>query len=301
MAAANEPSWHPPPLCIPLDPIDEIKGQKNYNKIWSGEVMVLEGPQRDTVQKCVFKLLDASTILPVELACALTASLLGNDVPAPCLVRANAAELPGCPQEHLGKTLLLFGSTYITQDSFFEQLAAQDNDTSLAAAVWRHYCNEAPRAAKGAALDELISNFDRHMRNLRFDGLKWWLIDHDMSLVETHHQDLAAMPATFTSHRNHIAAELLNRRRNDHDMEGAARRSSGKSRDLLALATVASRWHHAMPEVQDAYQRAAALLNLLARRLPMLEEMISARIGAKDASTLQWTPPAPPQNPLPSP
>lgn len=300
-ATANEPAWHPPALCAALEPVDEIRGQKNINKIWAGEVLVLEGPHHGTLQRCVFKLLDPTTTLPVELACALTASLLGNDVPQPCLVQANAAELPGCPQDLHGKTLLLFGSTYLTQDSFFEQLAAQDNDTALNAAVWRHYCNEAPRAAKGAALDELISNFDRHMRNLRFDGTKWWLIDHDMSLLQTHHKELATLPATFTSHRNQIAAELLDRRCNDHDMATAARRSSNKARDLMALATVAGRWSHALPELQDAYQRTAALLTLLARRLPMLEQMIGARIGTQDASTLQWKPPTLPQNPTPSP
>lgn len=296
-ASTAKSLWTPPALCTALEPVDEVKGQKNLNKIWSGDVVVLEGNDQGAIRHCVFKLLDPSTALPIELACALTASLLGNDVPSPCLVQANAAELPGCPAPLHGRTLLLFGSSYLTQDSFFEQLAMQDNDTALNAAVWRHYCNDAPRAAKGAALDELISNFDRHMRNLRFDGARWWLIDHDMSLIETHNKDFDSLPATFTSHRNLIAAELLDRRRNDHGMPNAARISSNKAQDLAALATIASRWNHAHPGVQDAYQRTAALLKLLSRRLPMLEQMISARIGSKDPSTLQWTSSNQPQNP----
>jgi hypothetical protein len=293
MDPQKQPAWwtQAPAICQALEPVEEIKGQQNTNLVWAGEVLELEGPRTGEVYRCVFKLLNLDTALPIEMACALTATLLGNDVPPPCLVWAQANELPGAPARLQGAPVLLFGSAYINQDSFYEQLATLENDAPLHSAVWNDFCKEAPRAAKGAALDELIANFDRHLRNLRFDGKRWWLIDHDMSLMKTHHQDAHQMPAEFKAHANQIAAELLARRRSDHAMNEAARRGADKQKTLLAMAAVANQWRHADADILAIWKRTSALLSLLGRRLPMLEQMIGERIGSNNPNTLTWTPP----------
>lgn len=288
-------TWmQPPAICQALEPIDKITGQRNAGHVWTGEVLELEGSRSGDVYRSVFKHLDPTTTLPIEVACALTGALLGNDVPPPCLVWANTAELPQAPEGMKGNVVLMFGCAYINQDSFYEQLAAQDSDTALHAAVWGSFCDDAPRAAKGAALDELISNFDRHLRNLRFDGKRWWLIDHDMSLMQTHGKVLAQMPADFKSFKNEIALELLDRRAQDHDMHVAARRSADKLQEVAALAAMAGLWSHEQHLVQDVWKRVAALLALLARRMPMLEDMIGARIGNPAETPTLWNPPTAP-------
>lgn len=292
---SKEPPWWsvPPAICRPLLPIERIDGQQNVNPVWSGEVLELQGAREGESYRCVFKLLD-DIRMPIEMACALSATILGNDVPQPCVVVAKVADLPGAPQRLAGQDeVLLFGSYYLKQDAFFEQLASLDTNDALAKAVWNSFCNDATKAAGGAALDELIANFDRHARNLRFDGVRWWLIDHDMSLRETHGKDIQQMQAGFKSAKNLIAAQLLDRRRSDHDMAGAARRSLDKLQTLLSIAAKARQWTHADARVVALWKSTATLLDLMGRRLPMLPSLIDARIGATSTTALQWTPPPP--------
>lgn len=282
-----------PALCVPLDPVDLVSGQRNLNTVWSAEVIETEGPLPGSVYRCVFKNVAPET-LPVELACALTGSLLGNDVPRPCLVWAG--------HEHTGFGLaagpptLMFGSTYIGQDSFFEHLSnSPEFDSALAQAVWGHFCNEAQRAALGASFDELVSNFDRHVRNLRFDGKRWWLIDHDNCLREcAGAPDLGLLPAHFSAYRNQIAEQLLDRRRHDHGLEGMARRTADQREKLVSLAAVAARWSHDNARVNEVLARTACLISLLARRLPMLQQLVSDRIGRTNPAPLSWPPTTPP-------
>ena len=296
----TDPWWHhAPPVCEALLPIDPIRGQNNLNDVWEGEVLLLDSPMAGAVRRCVFKHHNHPGKLPVELACSTVAAALGNDVPAPCLVRARSADLPDLPQ-HLLETdeLLLFGCSYLTQDSFFEQLATSQ-DSTLDGAVWNSFCSDAPMAAKAAALDELIANWDRHSRNMRFDGKKWWLFDHDNSLLQTRGQDIGAMDATFKGHKNLVAGELLQRRPNDHKMPDAARLAAEKRQLVQTVGTRATfAWAHDDPKVMTLWRKTAALIDLLIRRLPMLQEMLGARIGSTTPTSLQWTPSA---NPPPKP
>lgn len=267
------------------------------NDVWEGEVLLLEGAHAGTVQHSVFKRHSHPGKLPVELACALVAGALGNDVPMPCLVLARSQDLPGLPQQAADEgELLLFGSTYIKQDRFFEQLSTLA-DSTLDSAVWNHFCSDAPKAAKAAALDELISNWDRHPRNLRFDGKRWWLIDHDNSLRETEGKVLSEMEAGFKAHNNWVAGQLLERRRADHGMPDAARLAATRQRQILELsAKISTQWRNQDARVHNIWQHTADLVNLLSRRLPMLQTLLGERIGTENPTSLQWsqTPQQPP-------
>lgn len=302
MEANRNSAWWDiaPPLCQALAPIDPIRGQQNLNDVWEGEVLVLDGPHANTVQRSVFKRHTHPGKLPVEMACTLVAGALGNDVPMPCLVQARAQDLPGLPQQPAGQgDLLMFGCTYIQQDRFFEQLSTLA-DSTLDGAVWNHFCGDAPKAAKAAALDELITNWDRHPRNLRFDGTRWWLIDHDNSLRETEGKVLSEMEAGFKAHTNWVAGQLLERRRADHGMPDAARLAAARQQQILALsAKITTQWRNNDPRVSNIWQHTADLVNLISRRLPMLQALLGERIGAQTAPSLQW-PSTPQQPPAPS-
>lgn len=286
--------WHPRPVCEALLPIDPIHGNRNLNPVWSAEVLEVGGTHPGQTYRCVFKHLDNPSKLPIEIACALAGIWLGNRVPDVCLVRVKTSELPDVPVRLLNTPeLLLFGASYVDQDSFYEQLATLDQDHALANAVWDSFCDDAPQAAKGAALDELITNFDRHHRNMRFDGKHWWLIDHDHSLMETHGQDLSTLGANFTSGCNQIAEALLPRRPNDHGMAAAAKAVTHNN-GLAALAARVAQWTDADPAIQRIWQQTSLLLDLLHRRTPMLQAWIGARIHPNAQTPLLWTPPPPP-------
>lgn len=297
----SEKWWEaPPPVCRALLPIDPIRGQQNVNDVWDAEVEPLEGPHAGQLQRCVFKLHKHPGKLPVEMACTLVGAVLGSDVPKPCLVKVDPADLPGlATADSTGGELLLFGCTFIEQDSFFEQLATLE-DSTLNGAVWNSFCSDAPKAAKAAALDELITNYDRHPRNLRFDGTRWWLIDHDNSLLQTHGKDVRSMSPEFKAHKNQVAAQLLDRRRHDHDMPDAARLHASKQRQVLELAArVGTTWRNADPRVAAIWKHTADLIELMSRRLPMLQAMLGARIGATVPTDLTWTTQPPPHTPPP--
>lgn len=280
-----------PAVCHALPPLIRVTGQNNQGHVWSGEALLPNEQNNTQIFRCVVKLLEPATTLPIELACAMAGNLLGNDIPQPVLVWADRTDLPDLPMRIKTEQVLLFGCAFIEQDVFFEQLAAFETNKTLDNAVWGSFCDDQKRAAKGASLDEFITNFDRHTRNLRFDGKRWWLIDHDCALLQTHNQDLTTMGAGFPSSDNQIAQALLERRPMDHGMSAAARHAHDKITDLAVMAANAAQWRSTDPELQNIWTRTAAVLALLARRLPMLELMIEQRIGNKDPSTLQWTPP----------
>ena len=285
-----------PKVCIPLLPADPITGpEKGLNTAWEGDVLPIDGGEP---VYCAFKHVNHPGKLAVEMACALVAAVLGNKVPKPCLVRVEPGQLPALPQSAFkGPTALLFGSTYVGKNGFFEQLA-QASDATLDNSVWQHFCSDAPMAAKGASLDELLANWDRHSRNMRFDGRAWWLIDHDNALASAVGKDAAALDASFKAHKNHIADQLGKRRSTDHQMENAARLTAGHHQTVMSLAARAAQWTDPDPLVANVWQQTAPLIELLSRRLPMLQALIGARIGATQPTELQWsTPPQPPTPP----
>ena len=285
---STETLFSPPQVCVPLLPVDALTGhEKGLCTAWEGEVLPLN--EGEPI-KCVFKHLSHPGKLAIEMACALAATALGNNTPAPCLILASKEQLPELPESahQPGGFAILFGSTYVAGNSYFEQLS-QASDATLDNSVWNHFCSNANTAAKGAALDELLANWDRHSRNMRFDGTNWWLIDHDQALAPALNTDLSKLKADFVAQHNLIATQLNERRRNDHQMPDAARLASQRQNQIKALAAVAAKWTHAVPQVVDIWQQTSSLLELLSRRMPMLQLMINERIGANQSNTLKWT------------
>lgn len=291
----KEQTWlQPPPVCEALLPIDLIRGQQNLNDVWQGEVLVEDGYFSGQTQRSVFKHLNHPGKLAVEMACSLVGLAMGNKMPLPCLVRASPDDLPGLRTDMVTQgELLLFGCNYVDQDAFFEQLT-QLSDETLDNAVWNSFCADAPKAAKAAALDELIANWDRHSRNMRYDGKQWWLIDHDNSMGPTLGKNVPNMSADFKAHNNHVANQLKHRRPADHAMDTAARLSAEKKDRVLAMAAAAGLWTHSDPAVVQVWRQTAELIELLARRLPMLQQLLGERIGTTSETSLQWTPTPPP-------
>lgn len=283
----------PPAVCEPLDPIDPITGQQNVNSVWVADVVERTGPQPGAVYRCVFKAL-APDFLPVELACGLSGALLGNAVPRPCLVRADPPAPGGTAPTTTGQKRLMFGSAFVSQDAFFEHLIDQADDTALSQAVWGHFCRETETASRGAAFDELAANFDRHLRNLRFDGTRWWLIDHEKSLWAAFGQaDLNKVKPGFKGSSNFIATELKRRHPRDHGLSAMARTVSRQKQRLLGLAAVSAKWRDPDPQINAVLQRSSQLINLLARRMPMLTQLISDRIGGSPLLIDPCNPPPP--------
>lgn len=284
-----------PKVCIPLLPADSITGPaKGMSTAWEGDVLPLDGSDP---MHCAFKHVNHPGKLAVEMACALSAAVLGNKVPIPCLVRVEPGQLPTLPLSAFsGPTTLLFGSTYVGKNGFFEQLAMA-GDAALDNSVWQDFCNDAPVAAKGASLDELLANWDRHSRNMRYDGRGWWLIDHDNALAPALDQDPATLNPDFKTFDNKIANQLATRRRHDHEMPKAARLTAAQCEAVSSLAARARLWKDADPQVNQVWQQTAPLIELLSRRLPMLQDFIGARISLSQPADLQWS--TPPTQPTP--
>lgn len=279
----------PPKVCIPLLPVDAIIGSdKGHCTAWEGDVLPLDGSEP---MRSVFKYLNHPGKLAVEMACAMTAAVLGNNVPRPCLLKVVPGQLAEMPNHAFAanNTALLFGSTFIANSGFLEQLS-QSNDATLDNSVWNHFCNDASTAAKGAALDELLANWDRHSKNMRFNGKHWWLIDHDNALAPAVDGDAHRMEATFKASHNQIADQLRTRRPNDHKMAHAALVAARQQREVLSLAAQARAWTDSDTQVHKVWQKTAELIELLSRRLPMLQSLVDERIGANNLTSLQWTP-----------
>lgn len=291
MVIEKTANWwmHPPKVCIPLLPADAINGpEKGHCTAWEGDILPLDGSEP---MRSVFKYLNHPGKLAVEMACAMTAAMLGNNVPRPCLLKVTLGQLPEMPSHAFSSnsTALLFCSTFISNSGFLEQLS-QSNDATLDNSVWNHFCNDASTAAKGAALDELLANWDRHSRNMRFNGKHWWLIDHDNALTPALNIDTRDMDATFKASQNQIADQLRTRRPNDHQMADAALSTSKQYHAVLTLAAKAKMWTDSDQQVHAVWQKTAELIQLLSRRLPALQDLIGERIGANHSTSLQWTP-----------
>lgn len=278
----------PPMVCVPLLPVEALTGQdKGLCTAWEGEALPLDGG--DPV-RCVFKHLSHPGKLAIEMACALVSTALQNKTPSPCLVLASKDQLPELPDSahQPGDFAILFGSAYVDGNRFFEQLS-QANDATLDNSVWSHFCDNTATAAKGAALDELLANWDRHSRNMRFDGSNWWLIDHDQALAATLDNDPKVIDPKFVARQNQIASQLAERRRSDHHMDDAARLAAQRQEQVKSIAAMAAKWTHSIPRVAEIWQQTASLIGLMSRRMPMLQIMINERIGINQSIALKWT------------
>lgn len=288
-----------PPLYFLLAPAERMHGN-HTNHVWRGQVGHPSYP--DVALPMVVKLLkDGKIPLCVELACALAAQALDLPVPAPALVVVERDDLGALPGSIVGDRLLLIGSHYKKADALYTQMAC--DHAAAEEFVWDRLC-ASETGAKGAAWDELVANEDRHSENLLFDGLKWWLFDHDLALPGAGRYIRAdATPGllksahTFQAKCNELASQMIQRRPSNHAIDKQARQFDKHKSELWLLACYAKAWRAQDESINDVFRITAILLNKIYLRLPALAQHLHNRMARPESNSL-WTsqiPPSPAQ------
>jgi hypothetical protein len=240
----------------------------------------------------IVKWLDGHLGLCVELACALAAQCLRLPIPAPGIVIAPREFLPGLPISIKGDHILLIGSEYRDPDAFFAQ--AISNNPAAEEFVWNKLCASST-GPRGAAWDELVANEDRHYQNTLFDGVNWWLFDHDRALLSSgafsknpHDEVLRSAIIDFNAKCNLLADQMVNRHGENHGLTAQPAEFAKYRTELSLLASAASKWSHPNAKIQDVFASTGILLTAIELRLPALAQHIQARIQQPSAQDL-WT------------
>lgn len=285
----------PPPLYY-LSTTATLKNGNHANAVWHGFLAHESAPGE--VMPAIVKALECEVGLAVELACALAGRALQLPVPAPGLVLAERAMLPGLPARFKGSTLLLIASHYQHPDALMTEVLANNPDAEEV--IWSRMCST-PTGTAGAVWDELVANADRHCENVLYDGASWWLFDHDLALptakeyVLTHLQQAARLSAiAFTATANQLAHEMLERRPKDHGLIDLSARLRGRDKALVAIAHYAAAWHHSDPKIHRVLELTGKVLGLIHLRLPALAQHVAARCNTTPDTPLLWSSPTPP-------
>jgi hypothetical protein len=235
---------------------------------------------------------DSSIKNSIEIACGLAAIALRLPVPRPALVYCDSEDLPNLPRSVEGKTLLLFGSQLQPEDTLWVQ--AKASSVEMAELIWKKVCS-LPIGAQGAAWDELIANPDRHHQNLIWDGVKWWLFDHDKAIppalstkTESDKSKLGKEFPEFIVRANLLALEMIKRYPADHKLDIQPNDFEKNKMRLLTLARLTETWRVEDPRVTGILNDASLLTTLIANRLPALSMHLQHRIGRKSGDSL-WT------------
>ena len=281
-----------PPIYRLMATADLISGEDEHlNPTWRGLVGIPESIE-PSVPMAIKYLGQSSVKISIELACGLAAIALKLPVPKPALVYCDRRDLPSLPHSVVGDTVLVFGSSFTPEDTIWARAKA---DSSFAEElIWQRVCSDTV-GSKGAAWDELIANPDRHHHNLIFDGLKWWLFDHDKAIpsagkftnANSQSHMLNEFPG-FVSRANILAREMLKRRPSDHAITLQPIEFEKQRDRLKAFAMLLSNWKVSDARLQGILTDAALLAGLIASRLPSLAMHLSNRVGQKNGDTL-WT------------
>jgi len=279
-----------PPVYRLLAVPEKIHG-KHVNHVWKGLAGV-PGATEPGIP-VVVKYLPKATQLDIELACGLASQVLKLPVPMPGLVIADSEDLPGRPASIKDPQVVLFGSLYQPPDPFLER---QSNGGAVGEEhIWSRVCFD-DTGKSGAAWDELVANPDRHAQNLIFDGMKWWLFDHNLALapVSKIYATIAEPSAqrsivAHTAKINQLLDQLLRRRPDDHGIEAEAARLSKHVQRLKILALEMNRWQvPGGPKIANIVKMAALIVDLIALRLEPLQLYVAQRLQKPSAEGL-WT------------
>ncbi|CAJ2908726.1 Uncharacterised protein [Burkholderia pseudomallei] len=277
-----------PPVYRLLGVPEKLRG-KHLNHAWKGLAGVPGADEPGT--PVVVKYLPNAAQLDIELACGLASQVLKLPVPTPGLVIAEPDDLPGRPTSMKAGRVVLFGSLFQPPDPFMVRHA--EAGASGEEHIWESVCyNDTGRA--GAAWDELVANPDRHAQNLLFDGVKWWLFDHNLALepVTKLYKAIAEASSqrhvvTHTARINQLLTQLLQRRPVDHGIEEEAAKFARHAQRLKMLAIEMRRWR-LPPEgaVTATINMAALIVELIALRLEPLPLYLAQRLEKPSAETL---------------
>lgn len=281
-----------PPIYRLMATADPISGEDEHlNPTWRGLVGIPESTE-PSIPMAIKYLGQSSVKIAIELACGLAAIALKLPVPKPALVYCDRRDLPTLPLTVVGDTVLLFGSSFTPEDTIWAR--AKANSSFAEELIWQRVCSDTV-GSKGAAWDELIANPDRHHHNLIFDGLKWWLFDHDKAIPPagkfanfTDCSPVLSKFPEFVSRANILAREMLKRRPSDHAITLQPAEFDKQRERLKAFSILLSNWKTSDARLQGILTDAAFLARLIASRLPSLALHLSKRVRNKDGDAL-WT------------
>ena len=265
----------------------QVEGN-HQNAVWRG----LVGPVRgnETGVPMFIKHLLTQQALATELACGIAAQTFGLPVPDPALVICDVSDLSGMGGRPVGAELICFGSRMQFEDPVFGR--QRGHDASAEEFVWARICGT-PTGATGAAWDELVANRDRHTENVVYDGVKWWLLDHELAL-----EPLAQVMARFAdavvhqeiidyrAPENRLANQMLTRRPADHGLRSQPRRFAAGVKRLAVTMEQMRNWSTGDSRIDPILQLAEIIVRSIHARLPALALHLDARIGARDAKSL---------------
>jgi len=278
-------------LCQPvinslISPACLLEGD-HTNPAWRAQVA---SSSSERARPMILKWIDGHLSISIELACALAAQCLRLPVPSPALVLAPKSYLPGLPAASTGQLVLLIGSEYKTPDVFFAQ--ALSRNPAAEELIWSKLC-DSDSGAKGAAWDELIANPDRHHQNALFDGVNWWLFDHDQALLESGafcknplDQAQRLLMCNFSARCNILAEQMVSRLRSQNNISAQPALFDRYKVEMALLSSAASKWTHAHPKIQEIFSTTAILLTAIELRIPTLAQHISNRIAQPSSESL---------------
>ncbi|KAK45413.1 hypothetical protein BG58_17730 [Caballeronia jiangsuensis] len=278
-----------PPIYRLLGVAEKVHG-KHLNHVWKGLAGV---PWVDEPGIPVFvKYLSDSAQLCIELACGLASQVLKLPVPSPALVVAELEDIPSYPSAVKTGPLILFGSLFQAPDPFLARRLSEDDRAEDY--IWGQVCSDAVGPI-GAAWDELVANPDRHAQNLIFDGLKWWLFDHNLALqplsriyATLEHDSAQARIVEHMARINQILDQLKKRRQSGQDVVAQADKLARQAKRLKILAIEMRKWEVRQPQLSEILRVAAIIVDLIALRLAPLTLFIEKRLDVPRAEAL-WT------------
>lgn len=283
--------WRDPPVYRMLSPGTLLSGE-HLNKVWRGMTQVPMSTEPGIPM--IVKWVEKKERLAAELACSLAARAFRIQVPAGVLVLAQKDQLQGLPRRVTGRDqdmVLCFGSEFQWPD---DTLARPADTESAREWVWNRLC-QSNQGAMGGVWDELVANEDRHTDNVVFDGVRWWLIDHEKTITPLNKLMMkfaeSTIRQTVVEHRapsNPIVAEMVNRRPADHKMEALPQSMLGLRASLQWLADQAQSWHTGIAEVDTVLMMTHIYLRSIDIRLPALALHLHERL-AKPAPVALWS------------
>lgn len=278
-----------PPVYRLLNVAERVQG-RHLNQVWKG----LVGTGLDEPGLPVFvKLLPSQAQIDIELACGLASQVLKLPVPKPAVVLADPDDLTGLPPHAHGQDILLFGSVFQAPDQFLERRKRELKESGDDF-LWSSVCSS-DTAPKGAAWDELVANPDRHIDNFLFDGIQWWLFDHNQALqpVAALYADVVGSNAqaqviSHMARANQLLEQLRDRHLETASVESEAETFLKQARKLKLLAHGMRSWQVESGRIAQIFQMAALIVDLIALRLEPLSLYIAQRLERPSAESL-WS------------
>jgi len=255
------------------------ESEGNRAETWRVDLLLNDGS--DT--KAFLKIQPAYETL-ADLIGALVGRAVGMRIPKPCLVLAKRAKFTdgdGCKSKQWAalfkdqEETLLFALEDAKAISFKRRINANSTQAAKDLRRWDRY-------ADTAIYDEWIANTDRNFGNILFDGVDYWLIDHDLSLMGEYRQ-LWGLEASRPCPDNLLLEALLRTNPSEiqrYRLRKDANQLSGRYRQLDLSGLVQPRlieYARLMEEI--SHRDIHEAMTFLADRITYLTEIVCHKLG----------------------